>query len=420
MKADAYFCIPKITKRSIEGSCDGLLSNIFYELNDANEIHVAFYLFNNPLFFEFLETKAKSGCKVVITSLPIEGYSDKLVAIQGLSDKVNARQYAENVYRGILKTGNIELRIFPHLYSWFGALYAGGNPSYSFHIKAIFAKFANNQNKSIITSGNFKVGDPPHSENVLVISEEDGGLYSKEFERFFSDLESYSIILDSLDSMRMSIEEQFNYSFGNSSGREIINLPKGDRNCFFTAPFYLYDGSGSNHYASKRICNQILNAKERVWVCAQHFHDLNTFDANTSTMMNAISVLSHNQPGIDFKFLKQVPHASLADKRRAGIAETVIHYSLKAPQKFNRLTHDKFIVVDNNLIISTANYTPTQFAYGNRQMKYSLQNVSLTKFDIFSESNAFVIIKDNKELCAKYVNHFLNMWEGGEDIKVVL
>jgi len=420
MKIEGYFCIPKAKKRSLEGSCDGLLTSIFDELKDATEIHIAFYLFNNLTFLKFLTAKAMNGCKVTVTSLPVDGYSDKLVAIEGLPKKVSSREYAVLVYQEILKTNNIDLLFFPHLYSWYGALYAGGNPSYSFHIKAIYAKTIDGQAKCILTSGNFKVGDPPHSENVLVITDTVDGEYGKEFDRYFHDLEEYSIPQHSTSSLYMAIEDQFEFSFNNESGRKIINFPKEDRKCFFSTPFYLYDGVGSNHYANQRISELILSAEERVWICAQHFHDLNTFDNQTSTIMNALSMLSNRKKGLDFKFLKQVPHTSLADKRRAGIAECVIHFSLKAPQRFNRLTHDKFIIVDNNLLVSTANYTPTQFAYGNRQMKYTLGKTIFTKHDIFSESNAFVIIENNKDLCKKYEKHFLDMWETGENIEIVL
>jgi phosphatidylserine/phosphatidylglycerophosphate/cardiolipin synthase-like enzyme len=124
---------------------------------------------------------------------------------------------------------------------------------------------------------------------------------------------------------------------------------------------------------------------------------------------------------MEFRFLKQVPHSSLADKRRAAIAETLFQFEIKAEQRYNNLTHDKFIIVDDTLVISTANYTSTQFAYGKRRMEYKEGKNRFIKDDIFSEVNGFIILNNCPgEVIQKYEEHFNDLWNQGVDIKINL
>lgn len=416
-----HFCIPESKGRSLEGSCHGLLDKLLKELESAREVHIAAYLFNNPLYYESVQDLANNGCKVRITSLPIEGYAERKVKITGLEEKKSAMEFAREVYGQLSSHKNIELQIFPHLYSWYGALYAGGGASYSFHVKAICAKFDDNTQKNIIASANFKAGDPPHSENILVVEDTESSEYSNTFNTYFKDLKNIAIPQEEYLHNYKTRGDQMNFHF---LGKERL-LPINDyKNCFFTTPYYQYtDGDmilGSNHYAGNRIIEIIDSAKERVWVCSQHFHDLVSFDPERETIISAIYKKYLEDPSVKFRFLKQVKHSSLADKRRAGIAETLFQYVMNAPQRFNRHTHDKFIIVDNQLIVSTANYTPTQFAYGIRKMKYAVDGNRYVKEDYFSETNGFMIIPDNGELLTQYEAHFENLWKGGEDIKIDL
>ena len=419
MDVRAYCRIPKYLKKSVrakEGSCPELLYDLFSELEGASEIHIAAYLFNNPTYFNFLSGLAKKGCKVFITSLPIRGYSDKELKVEGYEKKVSGRSLAEEVYNAINETENMELFIFPHQYSWYGALYAGGGASYSFHVKSIFAKFPENKNKCILSSGNFMVSDPPHSENMIVI--ENNPEYESVYSMFFNELEKLAIPFKDFQNNYSEYKDEFLYQFSD----KIVDLPsKGFKNCFFTAPFYCYDGKGSNHFAGDRIIELISNAKKRVWICAQHFHDLVSFDTERETIIGAIYKKYLDCPDLEFRFLKQVPHSSLADKRRAAIAETLFQFEIKAEQRYNNLIHDKFIIVDDTLIVSTANYTSTQFAYGKRRMEYKEGKDKFRKDDIFSEVNGFIILNNcPKKVMRTYEQHFNALWNQGVDIKINL
>ncbi len=390
--------------------------DLFSELEGAKEIHIAAYLFNNPSYYEFLSGLARKGCKIRITSLPILGYKDKPTRVEGYADKVSARHVAKQIYDRINDNPNFELEIFPHLYLWYGALYAGGGASYSFHVKAIFAKFPDSINKSILSSGNFMLADAFHSDNLLVL--EGTSEYEDTFRRFFSDLKKYSVPYNDFRSKLSSYRDEFMYKL---AGRE-VNLHKKDfRNCFFTAPFYLYNGVGSNHYAGNRIMELIGKSSKRIWICAQHFHDVVSYDAERQTIIRALYDKHISNPHISFRFLKQVPHSSLSDKRRAGIAETLFQFVMQAGQRYNKLAHDKFMIIDDVLLVSTANYTTTQFAFGLRKMEFKDDNGTFSKEDNFSEVNGFVIIPScPKSILEEYESHFNSLWDTGQDITINL
>jgi len=419
MPIRAYCCIPdriKGAKKAKEGSCPALLFDLFSELEEAEEIHIAAYLFNNPVYFDFLASLAEEGCKVNITSLPILGYNDKPSKIEGYEDEISGRQMAKLIYKKAIETKNIELKIFPHKYIWYGALYVGGGASYSFHVKAIFAKFLNKLNKCILSSGNFMFSDPFHSDNFIVL--EGIPSYEKPFSQFFEDLEKSSIPFDKYKSQFKTPEDEFLYSF---FGKEIELNPIDHMNCFFTAPFYFYGNVGSNHFAGNRIIDLINNAKERVWICAQHFHDLISFDPHRETIIKALYDKFLSNPKINFRFLKQVPHSSLADKRRAGIAETLFQFVMNVDQRFNKLAHDKFMIIDSTLVVSTANYTSTQFAFGKRRMVAGKGEDRIVKEDYFSEVNGFVIIPEcPKEVIDLYECHFNKLWDSAQQIEINL
>jgi len=419
MPMKAYCCIPgktKSRKKAKEGSCPSLLYDLFKELEGANEIHIAAYLFNNPVYFDFLSSLAEKGCKVNITSIPILGYNDKPLEVESFKEKISGRQMAQLIYNKIQESGNMNLEIFPHKYVWYGALYAGGGASYSFHVKAIYAKFQGKMNKCILSSGNFMFTDPFHSDNVIVF---EGILaYERAYAKFFEDLEKFSIPYKNYHNKYRNYKDEFQYSL---LGREIRLKKNVFKNCFFTAPFYIYGETGSNHYAGNRIIELINQAKKRVWVCAQHFHDLISFDTERETLIKALYDKFLANQNIKFRFLKQVPHSSLADKRRAGIAETLFKFVMKAEQRFNRLAHDKFIIIDNTLIVSTANYTSTQFAFGKRKMDFIDKDTKIRKEDNFSEVNAFAIIPScPKKVLSLYEDHFKALWESGQNIEINL
>jgi len=407
----------KASGRYPEGSCPELLQDLMDALSSAEKLQIAFYLFNNRIFFDHIMGLAKAGAEVDIVSLPLDAYRDKPVTVNGVEGKWSKRGEAEKVYGMAEKAKNVRLMIYPHMYYWYGAKYAGGNPSYSFHVKAIRSVQEGGMTRNIVSSGNLAVCDPPHSENILVAENERE--VDRVFEAFFDDLIERSISIE--DYKTEYTDPDANFMF--IGGKDVKDLERKHlEKAFFTAPFYKVGGQGSNHYASKRIIDLIKNAKERILLCAQHFHDLQSFDPNATTIFSAIEEKKRDNPEIEVKLLKQVPHSSLADKRRAALAESFFKYRLDAPQRFNRMVHDKFILVDDRLAcISSSNYTPTQFAWSeNWKMTLKDGEETYEKTDTFSEVNAFIMLDGESEVVGEYETHFNRLWEGGQDIQIPL
>ena len=112
----------------------------------------------------------------------------------------------------------------------------------------------------------------------------------------------------------------------------------------------------------------------------------------------------------------------MADKRRAAIAETLFQYVLNAKQRVNKLVHDKFLIVDNSLIVTTANYTSTQFAFGKRKMEMTFgKGDKQVKEDYFSEVNGFLILPNcDSNALQVYEKHFEMLWDEGNDVSINL
>ncbi len=163
-------------------------------------------------------------------------------------------------------------------------------------------------------------------------------------------------------------------------------------------------------------------------------------------MIKALIESKKDNPSMDVRVLKQVASASLADKRRAAFVEAHLEHA-GIQQKENKLVHDKFIVADDTVLISTSNFTATQFGWGERQMKFKTgvadlaaiektvtkanlffrnppgkvrsrliqkrkgkPEVEVVKSDVFSEVNCFVEIK-NAELADSLERHFNSLWD---------
>jgi len=299
------------------------------------------------------------------------------------------------------------------MYVWSGARYAGGGPSYSFHIKALFADFGKGKQKCIISSGNFATGDPPHSEDMLVIK--NNQVYIRAFRRFFKDLLHKSILYEDYHNKEQT-DDFFFIAKKTKVNRKIFSK------AFFTSPFYNIGKVGSNHYASQKIIRLLRKAKERILICSQHFHDISPYDPKATSIISALKKIREANPRIKIYALKQVSSKGwLADKRRAAIAEFFFQHQLKAKQRYSRLVHDKFIIVDEDKMnVSTSNYTPSQFAWDEKRvMKFKDEEGDIhTKTDTFSEVNAFVILENVPKIVKQYENHFWKLWKTATEIRI--
>ena len=430
------------SRGTVYGSNSGIYWDIINELkyrdSEIEEVSLALYLFNNRHLQNELLGLAKKGAKILVTSLPLTGY-----------DKRKIRD-AQSNYIKIVKDGIIDLRIFPHMYMWFGARYAGGGASYSFHVKAGMIKYKDGTSKVFLTSGNLAPGDPTHSETAVFVDALHTSPLLEMYKAFFGEIEkrakSFIEYSELIQGLTPELQRVFDFSF--VGGINITNFgPNQASSAFFTAPFITVGSRGSNHYARKRLVEIILSANQRLFVCAQHSHDISPFNGYPEqTMINSLIGVKEAKIDIDVKVLKQVASSGLADKRRAAFVEGHLSHA-GIPQRVNKLVHDKFVVADDIVVITTSNFTATQFGWGERQMEYktdtgdltAVQNVvdSATDFfgtprgcvftqmtrprkgspkikivrnDRFSEVNAFIVIEDSG-IADDMTKYFGELWD---------
>jgi hypothetical protein len=448
-----YTAIPE--KAGFTGSDVGSNPEVYYGIeqelkareSDIREIHLALYLFNNLRLYQLIKGLARSRqIDVVITSTPLAAYDERKIE--------NARRIYYDVAE-FCKTpstrGNFIFLIYPHMYIWHGAEYAEAKASYSFHVKAGYILYKDGSCKLFLTSCNMSPGDPYHSESAVVLEDPScGSPFSYAFKRFFQELETLAVpwckYASLIGGLSRELQMVADFVFVGKHGLKDW-VEESTNSAFFTGPFIKISGRGSTHFAREKIVETIMEAEKRVLVCGQHVHDIAPFNGYAGpTLIEAIAEKKRNSPDLDVRILKQVSSAGLADKRRAAFAECHLDYA-GIKQRVNKLVHDKFIVVDDKVIISTANFTATQFGWGERAMelvvekgidhvktvvnsalqlyghpqslvrlnpvrarKTRLQKTKVVKQDVFAEVNAFVIVESAK-LAEKFAKHFDNLWK---------
>jgi len=431
------------------GSNSAIYWDIIQELKrkkeeEIEEIRLALYLFNNIHLYRELLRMAKKGVKVTVISLPLTGYDRRKIS------------EAEYVYEKVLGDDAIELLVFPHMYLWYGAEYAGGRASYSFHVKAGLIKYRDGTSVVFLTSGNLAPGDPTHSETAIFIEDLNSSPYVAAFGLFFDEVEQrakpWKEYAEQVEGLNHELQQIFDFVF--IGGLNLIDHKITE--AFFTAPFINVLGKGSNHYAREVIVNLIQSAERRVLVCAQHSHDLSPFDEYSgTTIIRALITAKKNNPEMDVRVLKQVASSGLADKRRAAFVECHLDHAGVA-QRANKLVHDKFVIADDTVLITTSNFTATQFGWGKRSMEFKTEirdlnivkevvnnacsffgvpsglvrpsltrkvkgksRVKIVKEDIFSEVNGFIILK-NKEVADALTKYFESLWNHGLSSDIVI
>lgn len=448
-----YNSIPE--EYSSQGTCYGSNRKIYLDFvnelrqreNAIKNVHLALYLFNNAYLYQELLNLAKKGVEIVVTSLPLAGYDKRKITD------------AKRVYEEVINDGEIGLLIFPHMYLWYGAEYAGGGAAYSFHVKAGTIEYKDETSKAFLTSGNMAPGDPTHSETTIFIEAPNSSSLVQAFKTFFSIIEKrakpFAEYNKSVVELPSELQQVFDFAFVGST--ETTDLSQAHAShAFFTAPSITVGGKGSNHYAREKLVDIALSAKQRLFVCAQHSHDISPFDCyRGQTMIGSIIRAKETNPKIDVRVLKQVASSGLADKRRAAFVEAHLHHA-RVPQRVNRLVHDKFVVADDIAVISTSNFTATQFGWGRRLMEFKTKSedlraiqkvvesadsffgtprgvvraqmtrprsgspkVKVLKDDIFSEVNAFLVIEDAK-VADQMARYFNDLWSHSlsADVKI--
>ncbi|MDZ5781884.1 hypothetical protein [Marinococcus luteus] len=404
----AYFEIPlgDLNTKSAYGGSPELLEKLYQHLEGAKEIHISFFLYNNPHLHIFLENLvSEKKCKVVIYTIPLEGYDSRPVKIthnNGRERKLSKREYANKIASRISSFEGMELRFMPHTNVWNKQYFSRGRASYGLHNKSIMVIKTEGIIECLSTSSNLALGDPRHSENVFVSKRLQE---VKMFEQYFELLRQHSLTATEYDRFREE-HEDFHYV------TDPINLKDEYGDCYFSAPFIKYEDQGSNHYIQNKIINLIENVNKRLYICSQHFSDLNSFDKNAQSIVNAIGTKASQSSNIDIKILKQTRAKNQKQGKRTAETENFLRQFSNVQQKYwDPVIHDKFIIADNNLLITTANFTSTQFAWASpRLMEYEFNNEIHKVNNTFSDINSFHFLYEDR-LAEKYNEHFQSLWE---------
>jgi hypothetical protein len=403
-------CSPKILEE--------LINFIDAKAVVAQEIHFALYLFNNQKLNEALLRIANNGVTTTVTTLPLEGYDAQARGDiyshetgERVAQNVTKKDIAEDLFGEIIKNSpqNFRLLFYPHIYIRSSRVrpFSRGKMPYSLHIKSAFIKVSKDLSYSVLTSSNLAIRDLRKHEIMLIV--ENDREETSEALSFFNGLEKQSI-------------EASKYVDGIENGqsqRLQMELTTGH---IFTAPFI----DGSNERAEKLIKETIRSAKNRILICAQHIAGLkygfnpNFRDNNLANgweyyqgfLTDAIAMSRKN---VEVSFLSQtfvdengLSHGcrSPANKKDFKALAAALKNAGFNEYYVNSDLHSKFIVVDDIIIFTTFNYTPTQFLY--------LPDVHIDKFDnipgysyhgVHSEVGHAVII-NSKSFADKFVQYF--------------
>lgn len=354
--------------------------------NNASQIEsvdIALYLFNNLKLYDTLENINQEGCRITIYSIPLEGYDTKSAHVlnikTGRYSHVSKYDLAKQIYDKLYVVSNesFSLRIVPHIFLRSKRIrpFSRGEAPYSLHCKTAFIRFKDGRVFSVVTSSNMAVRDAEkHEVVVMSILNRAEAQAARDF---FIGLYQHSIPIGEFDGTREYTDH-----------RAIIR-PTPPKACLmYVAPFY----RDSAFIFEDNIRTVIKKAKNRIIVCAQHisayqyyfpkhFASPGTEYEKTDYRPGFLSdVLEKSREGVPVIFMSQTysdqkgKHGCRAPENKEAFikfVEEAKKYDCKYYQSDH--LHCKFIVADDIVIVTTCNFTPTQFIY--------LPDVKIDSFD---------------------------------------
>ncbi|WP_102273414.1 hypothetical protein [Cytobacillus massiliigabonensis] len=410
MKTLAFFEIPiDVKTKSTKGSSPKLLDKLIEQLQGAAEIKISFFLYNNPYLHKAIELLAVKGCHIIIYTIPLSGYDRRKKEItlpNGKKGHYSKYEYAEKIVQRVMNSKlPIELRYIPHTNVWYVQKTSRGLDSYALHSKSILIKNGDGSYKCISTSSNMALGDPPHSENLFITDRK-------------KDIHMFHTYFDLLHKQSLSLKEygefcQQSYDFQYVTKPSDIQDEYGT--CYFTAPFIKYNGAGSNHYVQNKIIEFMKTARQRLYFCFQHISDINSFDKQAQNIVSELGEIAGSNPSLDIKVIKQTRSNHQKQGDRTAKAEQFLKCFRNIEQKvLFPIIHDKFMIADNNLLVTTANLTSTQFAWAeDYEMRYQVGQEKYSILNTFSDINSFHFTHEHP-VVNDYLSHFSQLWMIGD------
>jgi phosphatidylserine/phosphatidylglycerophosphate/cardiolipin synthase-like enzyme len=398
-----------------EGSSPYLLAelkNYLKEtLSNIKAIYLIWYLYCNEELNDFLHNISLKGIKIKIISIPLEGYDNKYPSDIYYSNNkkykssVTKFDIAQDIYRkNKLANNNLSHYIFPHTFvrSKWMKIFSRGDLPYSLHTKSIYIHYKNRKKSLILSSSNFSMRDKVKEENMTIIeseSETDGQKIQPMF-NFLRDIKKHIKPVTEISVLN------FNNRF------EMHNWQNSD--CLYVmSPFY----KNSPIIIKNKINELISKANKRVLVVSQHLAGIG---GNSITE----SLLKKGREGIDLNCITQTA-SDLKAGRQTKNSEAFKHFldsykllNSNCHYYVNENIHSKYIIIDDILVISTFNFTPTQFTF--------IENVKIPRFEsnpklsyegTHAEVGFMMIVKDTDTI-KKYFENFVRLLKDSSSIKI--
>ncbi len=414
----------------IEGSNPQLVEHLINYLNknisNITHIYIAFYLFNNQTLYNYLKRICEEyGVSISIISIPLEGYDTKkpktlfsFVEVGKQSNKEYSKNdLAKEIYNDICVSNlsNFRFYIFPHLYIRSQNIkpFSRGSMPYSLHIKHFYAEMIDDQSIIGLSSSNLAGRDLAKEENLI--------LFKPDKQQKNEAMHFYKALIDN----SIPIQE-----FKNSKNHTNYRLKEleytSNSDSAFIAPFF----KDSPQHAESFLIALLQKAKNRILIVAQHqsaykisYRDENNKQIKRNGILYyalekakkgiPVYCLSQTFPGRNsYKFRNTKNQKSFSEFVEAGVDIPSFHY------KVNENIHSKYIIIDDIVVITSCNLTPTQFIYTKVQIDYFNHMPGKNYKGIHCEVGVFYKF-DEKEIVDNYVKNFRKLWTDINSVQTI-
>ncbi|VAW20875.1 hypothetical protein MNBD_BACTEROID01-1566 [hydrothermal vent metagenome] len=413
----------------------GFLKEYLLKYSDViSFISIAIYLFNNFELHKLFRELAEKGVQINVVSIPLEGYdhsSPQAITHSGgslaLNNKHTKYSLASIIYQDFMEKPleNYHLYLFPHTYIRSPRIkpFSRGKMPYSLHTKSFFIEFKNGDMVSGLTSSNLAMRDLVKHDTFLLREVATGE--GKSTKAFFSHLASASV---PINDFRQNKTDAFNYPI-----RQQVCPATGESH--FVAPFYI----NSAEKAEQIIIDLMQTAQQRICVMAQHISAFDysvplNFKTGGQTGVRVKrkgmlhTLLEKGKQGVEVVCISQTYVCSPGkgqDFRKPANQSNFINFirefrKLPNPKYFvNDAIHSKYIIVDDKVVVTTFNYTPTQFI--------SLPYVKIDKFEhieglaykgVFSEVGQLIQLSSKQDV-ACFKRNFLYVQQSKGTVRVI-
>lgn len=380
---------------------DGLLNYIDEHKLNISEIYLALYLYNNEILHNKMKELANLGINIKVISIPPEGYdnthaTDIFYRSTNELAHSNATKYslAKLVYDDVINFNNpnYQLYIFGHIYVRSSKMknFSRGRLPYSLHTKSIFIKMRDGRAVTVLSSCNLAVRDESKDE-IMMFLDGDASV-NRDSELFFNMLINNSTPVNDWK------DPYPNFSYPMNCVEPFAS----ERN-FFVAPFL----NNSPVIISEKLSNIAERATRRILIYGEHLAAYNYTDLHgklTPGLFNTI--FNKCSQGIPVYCLSQTyvdgngdSHGQRSPKNKYMFKKLIqkIDTLQNCVYAVNPYVHAKFLIVDDTVVISSANFTPTEFLYGKVLIEqFDAPELKGVRYEgIFSEVEHYIIIEDH-------------------------